>query len=46
MIPTIFSRCLNLIWRYVPTAKTERLMVADSRLGVHAPISLQNNLLG
>ncbi len=37
MIPTIFSRCLNIIWPYVftacPTAKTG-VHVADSRLGV------------
>ena len=33
MIPTIFSRCLNLILPYVPTAKTG-VHVANSRLGV------------
>ena len=35
MIPAIFSRCLNLIWRYVPTAKTG-VHIADSRLGVRS----------
>ena len=33
MIPTIFSRCLNLILPYVPTAKTG-VHIAHSRLGV------------
>ena len=33
MIPTIFSRCLNLIWHYVHSAKSG-VHVAHSRLGV------------
>ncbi len=33
MITAIFSRCLNLIWSYVSTVKTD-VHIAHSRLGV------------
>ena len=33
MITAIFSRCLNLIWSYVPTAKSG-VHIAHPRLGV------------
>ncbi len=33
MITAIFSRCLNLIWHYVPSAKTG-VHGAHSRLGM------------
>ena len=48
MITAIFSRCLNLIWRYVfPACPTAKTGVHDAHPVLECgSILLQNNLLG